>query len=424
MGSMNSITAAPAKRRDSVFFQMLATTTVVLLLILFVEAAPAQAQMFLTGGMVPVSSAFLKLALIFPIGIATVAQFRETRNEFPAGIWLGLVAYLCADAAFLAAARHLQISDILLGYNAYYALLLVAPFAFTLRDTVRERVIVGTLLAAFVICSAIAAAQYATNLPLLFTESADGNFTIQSWSYYGSIRAFSLFDSGLGFGFFTSLMGAFAIARCGNRGGYKLGIPLLLFAALACYATLTRVVYLQFLCACCSAAVLTFSPRKRPYWGLPVLYLCAGLFVASVGTGTFSAHDLLANDSLVERHYEWQHYFSEFASSGLARQSFGSGLVQNERLRPGAFLIDNYALAVALHVGIVGLILLACLLWVIWRNASQRALEARSPLSIAVASIWDTFLLVAVFNIVPVMFYISYMFTMIASPAKRKCQNE
>jgi O-antigen ligase len=62
-------------------------------------------------------------------------------------------------------------------------------------------------------------------------------------------------------------------------------------------------------------------------------------------------------------------------------------------------LVDNTYLALALHIGLVGMVVILGLLWAMWRRLRIETIMRPTPLLIGIASFWSTFLLTGMFNI-------------------------
>jgi O-antigen ligase len=258
------------------------------------------------------------------------------------------------------------------------------------------------LLVAFAVAAAFGIAQHLTNSALLSVQSNDGTFLVHSYGFFGNIRAFSLFDSALTFGSFCVVVAALALGLV-VEGRYVLGATLYSVAAYCCYITLTRAVYLQLLCATVSALLRGFVLRKRRGGWLLVAYLLLCLAATVRGAMEASAsqvmQDLQSNDSILERLFEWQYYASQFLSGSFAQQLFGSGTFQNDQIAPGALYIDNMVLGLLVSVGVVGAALALALTWFFWKALADRSLRSRSALSVALASVWDTFVIIGFFNL-------------------------
>jgi O-antigen ligase len=67
-------------------------------------------------------------------------------------------------------------------------------------------------------------------------------------------------------------------------------------------------------------------------------------------------------------------------------------------------LIDNMYLALTLHIGFIGMVIVVALMWAMWRRLRIETIRRPSPLLIGIASFWSVFLLNNMFNISPAMY--------------------
>ncbi len=387
---------------SSFIHRLLAFLAVPLCLFSLVDAAVPQLQMCFLGGQILVGNSSVKAALLI---VALLGYFfgPETGpTDLPLSTWLLCVGFLVIEATYLITAHNMSISDVAQSYNGYYLLLLIGPALLTFRGTVPEQVILRCTIFLFLVCAAIGFAQYLTVEPLLYTDSIDGSFIVNSWDFFGEVRAFSLFTSSMNFGMFCAFCGALGVALSRTMG--IRGTLLFIISALACVSTLTRLCYLVFVCACTCALVLTFGRKSaRARWH-PVLYFVAGISVILVGLNSLasssSTTSLQDSSSLIERIIEWGYYANVLINSTPANLLFGFGIVQNEKILPlYPMLIDNVFLALVLHVGIIGLLLFGALLIKMWVYLHREALATQQPLVIAAASLCATFLCAGTFSI-------------------------
>jgi hypothetical protein len=379
-------------------YRMLALLALALCICALVDGLIPQLQMSLLGGQVPINSTLTRLSvLIIPI-LACCIHPRLEFAGMPMVSWSFCIALLIADIPHLVIARGMTLRDVLMSYSEYYLLLLIGPTLLIFRGTISKRLIVRSMVVLLIVSAAIGIAQYLTGQPILHTESADGKFEIYSWNFLGDVRAFSLFTSGLGFGLFCALSGALGIALM-RRSRLK-GALLLLVSAVACFSTLTRLCYLIFFCACIYALVLTFGKKsKRGLWH-PLLFFALGIGTILSGLSSSvsgDASNLQDSGSLILRLEEWTYYLGLISSSNLTDKLFGLGTtLTKENTVP----IDNVPLGVALHIGMVGLIVFGILLIQMWLYLRREAVVTQQPFAIAAASLWATLPCAGMFNIV------------------------
>jgi hypothetical protein len=363
-----------------------------------VDGLIPQLQMTLLGGQAPVTSTFTRAAVLAIPMFACLIHPRIDFANLPMATWLACIGYLIADMPHLLFARGIPLTDLLLSYGEYYLLLLIGPALFIFKGSVSARIIVRSTAILLVVCATIGIAQYLTGQPILRTESTDGKFEIYSWNFLGDVRAFSLFTSGLSFGLFCALCGALGIGLF-RKSRWK-GAFLFTAAALACFSTLTRVCYLVFFCTSIYALVLTFGKKsKRGIWQ-PILFFALG--IATILSGLSSslsgnATNLQDSSSLILRLEEWNYYAGTLSSASPTDALFGLGTTLNKE---NTIPIDNVPLALALHIGIVGLIVFTVLLFKMWLYLRREAIATQHPFVIAAASFWAALPCAGMFNIV------------------------
>ncbi|MGB8833315.1 MAG: hypothetical protein WCC95_14285 [Candidatus Sulfotelmatobacter sp.] len=382
--------------------RFVAVLIVLFLFILIVDAATLQLQMYLFDGYVLTGNVIFKFAILVIAVLGSLIYMRRLKFKgLPILIWLLCLGYLLADVPHLISAHAMTLVDVLQSYNAYYALLLIGPMLLAFRGAVSERVAISCIVIVLSVCAILGMAQYLTGNPILFTESVDGAFKINSWSFFDQVRAFALFSSPMNFGLFCAFCGALGVALW-KRARVK-GIFLFVLSALACYCTLTRLSYLVFFCACSYALLLTFGKKPRRGLWQPVLYFLLGVSTIVVGLLSFTAAESNLGDtgSLIQRVSQWGLYSGWILQANATDKAFGLGIVQNEKLSADLPApIDSAPLALVLHIGFLGLALFGVLLTQMWLYLRRQALETGQPLVIAAASFWATFGCAGIFNIV------------------------
>jgi hypothetical protein len=386
-----------------------------------VDGAFPQFQMYLLDGHMLVGNVALKAALLSTAALGFVMRPKFQFAGLPMYAWLLCVGFLVADTSHLIFSRGMSIVDVLQSYNAYYLLLLIGPVLSTFRGAVSERLIINCTVVFFLVCAPVGAIQYFTAQPILYTQSADGAFSVQSWYFLGEVRAFSLFSSALEFGIFCALCGGLGVAL--TRTLPIRGALLFSLSALACFTTLTRLCYLLFLCVSTYALVLTFGKRPRRGLLLPLLYGVLGISTLVIGLGSFTrGEDVKLQDasSLVDRIVQWAYYTDLIAHADLEDQLFGVGIVQNEKILPlYPMAIDNVPLALVLHIGIAGLVFFGILMIKMWLYARRLALATQRPFLIAAASLWATLACAGIFNITFSSFGIVFTLAILCEKGQR-----
>ena len=358
--------------------------------------------MFLLGGQAPASNNLLKAALLAIVLFSYFFCPTTGLAGLPIFAWSICIGFLLVDLTYLTVARGMSLVDVALSYSGYYLVLLIGPALLTLRDSVPEKVVLRCAIFLFLVCAIIGFAQYLTAQPILYTESADQAFNVDSWNFSGQVRAFSLFTSSMNFGLFCALCGALGVALI--RTMPARGALLFVVSALASFCTLTRLSYLVFVCACTCAFVLTFGRKPaRTRWH-PLLYFIFGIVAILVGLSSLvsgGSGNLQDSSSTIERIIEWGYYSNTLLRSSVGDQLFGLGIVQNAKILPMFPMpIDSVYLALVLHIGLVGLLLFGALLFKMWLYLRSEAVSTQQPFIIAAASLWATLPCAGIFNIV------------------------
>jgi hypothetical protein len=392
------------------FFEYIFITIFFLLLI---EGALPQVQMAIFAGNVIIPNVALKvllMGLIFLglcIRLCCSGSILWHRPIFTA--YFFFVIYL--GVHLLVKSDEFPFDYLLLSYNSYYFFFLLLPFAVYLPA--RTRIVNRWLVLLSLPLLVLGFSQYVSNAPLVPLASPDESFKVYSVDYYGQTRAFSLFNSGLNYGHFLSLLGAFTayyLVRGKKTNRIRAFVFLLILTA-ACYSTLTRNLYLEFGFTLLTALLLArrsgagdrdFRPLPRY---LPVFYaVVAVVFVYGVQlllATRGGAAKLLGQESLYQRYVQWQYYFPLWADSGLKNLLFGVGLIQNERFPVTEdVLIDNTFLAIGVHIGLIGLVLWLVLMWKLWNYLLQiQALIPGNPFVLAIVALSSTWMSSGLYSI-------------------------
>ncbi|MFC5865385.1 hypothetical protein ACFPT7_23980 [Acidicapsa dinghuensis] len=386
---------------DSPSYRVLVLFEVILFLLVLADGLLPQMQMFLLGGQVLVGSVLVKPILLIGLVIGCLYRPQLNISSLPMISWLLCIGFLVAEIAYLIIACDISLIDILKSYNSYYLLLLAGPAAVEFRNMVSEKTISRSVIGLFLVCAIIGIAQHVLNKPLLYTESSNGAFQVQSWDFFGEVRAFSLFSSGLNFGLFCSLCGALGVALL--RNSPLKGSLLWVLAAIACYSTLTRVCYVVFACSSASAFVLTFGKNKRRGLWHPALYCALGISTLLYGLNsiaTGNTGDLGSSISLIDRINEWTYYTDLITHSTLSHRLLGFGIFQSDKLTQlTPMAIDNLLLGLVLHIGMLGLLLFGVLMTKMWLYLRHKAITDRQPFVIAASSMWAALPCAGLFNL-------------------------
>jgi len=390
---------------------------------LVVDGGLEQLQMFATGGHIVITGSVVKLGLMMLLGLAMLIQgkLRKPKAFLPL---LLFAAYLTVDAIYLVFSRDLAVVDLLQSFNSYYGLLFVGAAAYVSAIGVSEKTLTRLLVVLFLACSLLAIAQSITNDPIVPVTNADGSFRVLGWSNSAHSRAFSVFRAPALLGCFASFMAALGVALASKPEGRIKGWALLLLGLTISYLTLVRTTFLQCAFAIVSAYVLcAFHSRSRRLLTqfMPYLWLVLGaatmafaFWRAAAGGADSSLTD---TSSFTARLFEWRFYLGQFSGASIGNKLFGMGLYQGSKTDSVSSIpIDNAFIAVLVHIGIVGLILMLPLLWQMLRALNELAEETRSPLAIAAAATWSVIWLSGLFEVFTYYFAAIYLTVMIALP--------
>ena len=400
---------------------VLGTTALVAMIVCIINCALPQLEMLLTGGRCPIPIAAIKIASFGLLTLLTLTYGRLDLSAFPAGIWLVAMTLLLLDFAFLWLWQSKTPAEVMLAYNAYYCPLIFAPLACAFTGRLSERLATRILVGIFLVCALIGWVQFIFQTPLIQLASSDGNFRIYAsyWMQEGStmVRAFSIFGSALEYGNFAVLAAAIGIGMCGRPGGWIKGVPLYLFAAACCYTTLTRAVFLQLIFATFAAVTFTFGRRLRRMIWQPLIGLVVSWFIAFSGLAKLLGQTKTLYDasSLELRLLQWEVYGAQFLHSTFLQKMLGLGFCQADKpvivpVRDDLYgkasnvIVDNMYLAVTLHIGLVGLVVIVGLLWAMWWRLRAETIKRPTPLLIGIASFCSTFLMSGMFNVEPALY--------------------
>jgi len=391
---------------------LLGTAALVGLLVCIINCFFPQVEMALTGGNVPLPQGFIKVACFgFLVGLVFIYRTLDL-SLFPTKMWLITVGYLMVVFIWLWQGQNKRPSEIFLAYNAYYCPLIFAPLAAGLRGRVSQETAFKIFMATFATCALLGWVQYVLQEPIIRLASNDGNFRIylSQWMVggYRSIRANSFFAFAQEYGSFVVLIAAIGIGMCRARGGWKLGVPLYLFAAATCYTTMTRAAFLQLFVASIAALTFTFGKRNTRVRWQPLIAFAASVFIAFSGlTSIISQKKSIYDDvSLQQRLDQWQIAESTLSHSSAWPQLLGLGYCQADKPVMVAnkedwntVLLDNMYVALALHIGLIGMAVIVGFFSVMWSCLQRATVETPTPVMIGIASYWSTFAMTGMFNI-------------------------
>jgi hypothetical protein len=376
-----------------------------------------QVEMTLLGGNVPLTASATSVTLILLFGCGLVLRPSVSLQNFPVRFWVVCLVFLLFEVPYLQT-QGMKFQEVLGSYNEYYFLLMCAPAVLIYRGTLSERGLLWPVYALLVLCAVVGIAQYGFSQPILRTESVNGLYSVSSWEFMGGIRAFSFFTSSLVFGLFCSFCGALGVARL--RRSRIVGTLLIVISGAACFATLTRLTYLVYLCAITYATVLVFGRKPRRGLLLPVLFFFLGVSTILVGMLSLfgdSAGKLQDAGTLMERAEEAQFYGGKIVDASWTERLFGLAILTDKDKNP--IPIDNVPLAIMLHTGLIGMFLLGALMIQFWLYLRREAIENQHPMVIAAASLCSTLPCGGLFNVVMMQFGIVCALALFASEKRQ-----
>jgi hypothetical protein len=372
-----------------------------------VNGALQQFEMLVTGGKVPVYPAVLKVCMLGLFLLTVLLRGgRYKSNQRIVTVGLLFVGYLLFDVVFLHFGQNYKVSDILLGYNTYFALAFLAIMALLVPLKIRSRNLAICLGLLAVACAVIGLGQYVKNAPILPTASSDRHFAVQVFSNNTVVNSFSLFDVPKAFALYFVFVCALLVAM-GRRPRRRLIILVLLPASIAmCWIAHARAELVALGWALAVSAYLTFWKNKGYIRWIPIAAFLSGVIVAFVAyslSGITGTHSIVNTSSFVARILEWKYYVAMLSEVGLSKLLFGMGVVENSSLLAtnGPVSIDNIYLSVVLDIGVIGLILYLMLAWVLWEEILGKLKAGATNLHVAVAATMSTFFLMGIFSNAP-----------------------
>jgi O-Antigen ligase len=366
-------------------------------LILVIDGALAQLEISITGG-----SLFFnpRPHILLALGLGSMLLLKGRFQSSPLlPVALALLSYATLEVCYLHFFRELSISSIRRSFEFFFLLLIVG-----VAPVVPLKIKSRQILAAFVVttfaCVVLSAAQFFANLPLVATESADHVFQVESYEFFGKIRAFSFFGSALQAGIFYCFMGGVATRFSLRPGRRNFGLFLLLLCAFGCYATYTRLVMVGFILTVIGVFAMSRNGLARFSPLLPVLSLGCAVLVVAQGIRTAGAgrNDLANSSSLDQRVTNWGVYSKKFLAGSPVDILFGTGLgpfapytIPDRPENAAPIPIDNAYLLILLSTGACGFVLLGVVYWRFWIFLHDRATSRTDPLFNGVAGLFATF---------------------------------
>lgn len=380
-------------------------------LFLLIDGALAQFQMAITHGYFSEGPIRFKFIILLGATICTVA-YGWNKPDIPLYIvWYLFVFYALIVVFYQETYTAFTPVGLLIGYIDNFSLLIFLPLIFSMNGIVDPRAARKIIFIIFVPLAILGIAQFVTSLPLVRPASLDGRFVVNSWTMSGHARAFSLFTSGLRFGYFIAMVLSIAFASylaAAEKESKWRFVVILLLSSFACLSTLTRNVYVISV----EGAITTYLLCRRPLGDsirtvklLPIFYLLFAFLLTVVTPAVVSMFSksalVLSGDSLAIRLNEWQYYLAVWLQTDIKTMLFGTGMSQMTRfvIAGEAPVIDNIFIGVGLQIGVVGLVLFVSLYWALWLKLLRELKSGgASPMLVGITGFWSTAFSSGMFN--------------------------
>jgi hypothetical protein len=406
--------------------RLLALVSVVFLV---VDGALPQLEMAVFGNRVPISTSVLKFFLLLSFSIAAVLRGR-LHNPKLIWLFLGVLGFLLVDSAHLYFQVNQSPVDILIGYNAYYALLLTSIFALIVPLNISDRTLIFLLILASIPCVILGGIQFVRQMPIVPTISSDGNFGVSDWTDYGSFRVFSFFQEPPSCALFFTLLASYSIAISARPKNRVFAAALLTISLGMCWASGTRTLLVSVPFALTTAAIITFwkTPNRARY--LPLFWLVAAVPICAIaywrseaGGASSSVSD---TSTFTMRVAEWAYDIPLILTSHPGQMLLGLGIVQHRKANqlPTFIGSDDLYVSVALHIGLVGLVLILLIIWLLWEELRKKAELRTSSLHTAVAAAFSTIFLGGVFEINQAMMAATFLLFAVTRSGSSQPQEE
>ncbi|WP_156123233.1 O-antigen ligase family protein [Deinococcus radiopugnans] len=245
-------------------------------------------------------------------------------------------------------------NNAIVGYNLYYSgIILFFLLAILSKKLILYRLRYRVLLT-LAICVAIIIGVFQGAGINIFSYSENSeNSILQSRSIYGMDRVYSVFSSGLNFGYVSIV--AFIWILSAKNLRFKSFILLILLICI--YLSYTRTIYIMLLLTLIGVSLrhlVNKFPMAIKESFVFLFYPLIGLIIILVVSYLPQSQDLLSSESASIRLNQWFQQIEIFRHLPIAEQVFGSGIYQAQYDQKP--IIDNMYLAVFLNLGYYGLV--------------------------------------------------------------------
>ncbi|SEJ54690.1 hypothetical protein SAMN04488058_11071 [Deinococcus reticulitermitis] len=240
------------------------------------------------------------------------------------------------------------------GYFASILIYLLIIMSF-ISNILSHRMVLRFLLCISIVTSSIGILQYIFNAPLVNIGDSTGNFKISSYMFIETspprVRGFSLFPSGLDFGYLLLFCFGTFLYQILNKKFFYL-IPILFISA-AIFATLTRNIY--FGATLCFLGIFLYVNRKIKSKVLYVIPIISFLLALLVSSFEMDSSGLASNSSLEIRREFWQEAIKSQMRDNTLNFFIGRGIYQSGDANTGKLFVDNTYLHFIAQFGVLGL---------------------------------------------------------------------
>lgn len=388
--------------------RLLKKLIVVLAVLIFIDALVPQ-LVFLTGLSLPYAGTAMFKAVVVLMAGFLILNARSIDLNDVSVFYFGLAFYILVHSVIIVLLGSADLTDVLISLIGYYYFIIVAPFAYLKKsNNISYPIKLSILL--FTALTTLGFGQFILNKPLIQTYDAGSNFQVNSWNFYTSVRAFSLFTSPANFGHFIAIFGSIIMSYFMLKKQWIRTLIILAIILTATYTTLTRATYIEVFLTLITLILLHLSIKHLNHilvrillYILPIVYTVMTILVVArsylIGSRLQGLTGILSDDTLNLRLLAWTQYWIQYSTSTPIDLLFGTGYVQNDQSRSGALLpIDNLYLALLLNIGAIGTFVVVFAIFYTWKILIKK-IRNGNMLAIPIAAYWATFLATAIFGV-------------------------
>lgn len=282
--------------------------------------------------------------------------------------------------------------NLIVSFFASYLFLFTFPFYSQLNTTfiqvARNFFVVGFLP----ICL-LGLFQWSLNDPILSVGGEGFGFEVVSWEFYGQVRAFSIFLSGLDYGYFLAFSGSLFLYAALKGRRRLISTALFFLSAISVASTNTRLAMIIYAFSVLTTIAIHLNWRFFLH-ACPYLYFALGgvlVFGAPLVLSLLDIGTLSEDHSIYERFYYWNSAITLMLEHGVIGVLFGTGISQGAS-NPG-FIVDNVYLNYSLQSGLVALLAFLCFILLTWHNLVRTVSKKCATLDAAGLAFYSTVLI-------------------------------